>query len=135
MSVFFKNKGNDLNQEEIIDYIKILFGIFSKIDIPKIKDDFNLENLIKNLITNSFEEYSKNKFQEKINKIPEEIKNNLIDLIQILKDDNKAKESLNSCLNKTHYKIYNKLIHVKVIAFLDTSIEKYMFTNSIIKFN
>ena len=125
MSVFFKHKGNDLNQEEIIDYIKILFGIFSKIDIPKIKDDFNLENLIKNLITNSFEEYSKNKFQEKINKIPEEIKNNLIDLIEILKDDNKAKESLNSCLNKTHYKIYNKLIHEKVIAFLDTSIEKY----------
>ena len=56
---FFKQKSNDLNQEEIIDYIKILFGIFSKIDIPKIKDDFNLEDLIKNPITNSFEEYLK----------------------------------------------------------------------------
>ena len=65
MSVFFKHKGNDINQEEITDYIKILFGIFSKIDIEKIKDDFNLENLIKTLITKSFEEYSKMKFQEK----------------------------------------------------------------------
>ena len=46
-------------------------------------------------------------------------------MIEILQDDNKAKESLNSCLNKTHYKIYHKLIHEKVITFLDTSIEKY----------
>ena len=125
MSVFFKHKGNDINQEEITDYIKILFGIFSKIDIEKIKDDFNLENLIKTLITKSFEEYSKMKFQEKINKIKEEIKYKLIDYIEILKDDNKAKESLKSCLNKTHSKIYNKLIPDKIIAFLDTSIEKY----------
>ena len=125
MSVLFKHKGDDINQEEIIDYINILFGIFSKIDIKNIKDDFNIENFVKNLMINSFEEYSNNKFQEKINKIKEEIKNNFINYIEILKDDNKAKESLNSCLNKNYYNIYNKLIPDKIISFIDTSIEKY----------
>lgn len=61
MSVFFDHKGNNIHQDEIIDYIKILFDIFSKIDTKDIKENFNLENLLKNLLTKSFEEYSNKK--------------------------------------------------------------------------
>ena len=61
MSVFFDHQGNNIHQDEIIDYIKILFDIFSKIDTKDIKENFNLENLLKNLLTKSFEEYSNKK--------------------------------------------------------------------------
>ncbi len=83
MTVFFNHKGNDINQEEITDYIYLLFSIFSKLDVKIIKDDFNLENVLKNLITKSFEEYSNNKFQEKIENIKKEIKDNFNEYIEI----------------------------------------------------
>ena len=125
MLTFFNHKGNNINPEEIVDYIKILFGIFSLIDTKTIKDNFNIENVLKNLLTKSFEKYSNQKYKEKIEKIKEDIKINFNEYIDILKDDKKAKDSLNSCLEKTYAKIYKKLIPDKIKGFMDTSIERY----------
>ena len=96
MSVFFNHKGNNIHQDEIIDYIKILFDIFSKIDTKDIQENFNLENLLKNLLTKSFEEYSNKKLKEKFERIKDDIQINFNEYVDILYNDKKAEESLNS---------------------------------------
>ena len=124
ISLFYKNKGKNIKTNEIISLIEILFNIFNKIE-EKITDDFNLENFLKTYLVKSFKEFAEKQFNNKINKIKEDIKVNFLQYMEILNNDEKVKESLNECFDKNYIEIYKRLIPNEINNFIDLSIEKY----------
>ena len=83
---------------------------------------------MKTYLTRKFENNTKEKFELKIEKIKEEIKTNFLEYMNILNDDNKARESINECIQKDYIEIFTKLIPDKVKSFIDLSIEQYRKT-------
>ena len=121
--VFLNNKGKKNEGDEIIKYIELLFNAFNKIE--EINDDFNLENYLKNYLTKSFDEYSRNQLKKKLEKVKDEVKSNLPEYNKLLNDDEKAKESLNECFDKKNIELYKKIIPDKVKNFTNLSMEQY----------
>ena len=123
ISVFYKNKGKNIKANEIISLIDLLFNIFNKIET--ITDDFNLENFLKTYLVKSFKEFTEKQLNNKINKIKEDIKINFLQYMEILNNNEKAKESLNECFDKNYIEIYKRLIPNEINYFIDLSLEKY----------
>ena len=123
ISVFYKNKGKNIKANEIINLIEIIFNIINKIEI--ITDDFNLENFLKTYLVKSFKEFAEKQFNNKINKIKEDIKINFLQYIEILNNNEKAKESLNECFDNKNIELYKRLIPNEIKSFIDLSLEKY----------
>ena len=123
LSVFIKNNEKEKEYKDKINLIKCLFEIFTEIDT--ISEDFNLEDFLQAYLTKKFEKYTKEQFDLKLKKIKEEIKTNFLDYMNILKDDNKAKEKINECIEKDYSEIFNNAIKEKVINFIKLSIEQY----------
>ena len=120
---FLDNKGKKLEAIEITKYIELLFEAFNEIE--SFSEDFNLENYLKDYLEKSFDTYTIKKFKEIVQKIKAEIKTNFITYINILNNDEKAKESLNECFDKNYIDLYKKLIPKKVKNFIELSIEQY----------
>ena len=120
---FLDNKGKKLEAIEITKYIELLFEAFNEIE--SFSEDFNLENYLKDYLEKSFDTYTIKKFKEIVQKIKAEIKTNFITYINILNNDEKAKESLNECFDKDYIDLYKKLIPKKVKNFIELSIEQY----------
>ena len=123
ISVFLKNKVKKLKGEEIIKFIQLLFEAFCGLE--EFNEDYNLEEYLKTYLDKSFDNYTNNQFKLKVEKIKEDIKTNFISYINILNDDEKAKQSLDECFNKDMIEIYKRIIHTKVKNFINLSIEKY----------
>ena len=113
-----------INSKEIINMIKFLFEIFQGVE--SLNDDyiFNLEEFLKEYLTQKFENYSKKKFDEKLDKIKNDIKTNLIKYLGIINDSEKAKKSLNECFDQ-NIELYKRLIKDKVESFIDLHVELY----------
>ena len=114
-------KNND--SKKMVVWIKFLFEIFKNVNT--INDDLNLDSFVKNYISKSFEEFSRKQFELKTVSIKEDIKNHLIEYINILNDNQKAKKSLHDILDKNMMEIYEKLIPEKINNFINLSIDKY----------
>ena len=123
ISVFFKNRRKKIKTNEIIGFIEILFNIFNKIEA--ITDDFNLEIFLKTYLVKFFKEFAEKQFNNKINKIKEDIKINFLQYMEILNNNEKAKESLNECFDKNYIEIYKRLIPNEINNFINLSLEKY----------
>ena len=123
ISVFFKNRRKKIKTNEIIGFIEILFNIFNKIEA--ITDDFNLEIFLKTYLVKFFKEFAEKQFNNKINKIKEDIKVNFLQYMEILNNNEKAKESLNECFDKNYIEIYKRLIPNEINNFINLSLEKY----------
>ena len=121
--VKFINAKKNNDSKQLVTWIKFLFEIFKNVQLTN--DDLNLDNIIKNYITKSFENFSKEQFEIKKNKIKEDINNNLQEYINILNDDQKAKKNLIDFFDKNMMEIYQKLIPDKINDFINLSIEKY----------
>ena len=119
---FISVKKNN-ESKQMVDWIKFLFDIFKNVNF--INDDLNLCNFIKNYISKSFEEFSKKQFELIKVTIKEDIKNNTIEYIKILNDNEIAKKNLNDCFDKNMMEIYEKLIPEKVNNFIILFIEQY----------
>ena len=122
MGKFFNVKRKKMNSYEIINLIKFLFEIFQ--GIKSIDEDFNLEEFLKTYLTEKFENYSKKKFQEKLEKIKNDIKTNFMEYFNIINDAEKAKISLNECFDE-NIELYKKLIKDKVENFINLNVEIY----------
>ena len=123
MEKFFAINRKKMNSKEIINMIKFLFELFQYVDSLNI-DDFNLEEFLKKYLTQKFENYSKKKFNEKLDKIKNDIKTNFLQYLEIINDVEKAKKSLNECFDE-NIELYKKLIRDKVESFIDLHIELY----------
>ena len=123
ISFFVQNKGNSIEPIKIINFIEFLFGMFKEIEV--INDNFNLKNYLQNHLIKTFKEFSNKQFNNKINKIKEDINNNFPQYIEIISDNEKAKESLNECLEEKYIEVYKRLIPEEIKNFIDLSIEKY----------
>ena len=119
---FINVKKNNVGKK-MVTWIKFLFNLFKNVKFTN--NDLNLDNFIKNYITNSFEDFSKEQFEVKKALINEDIQNNFIEYINILNDDKKAKKNLLDFFDKNMMDIYQKLIPEKVKDFIDLSIEQY----------
>ena len=119
----FINAKKNNDPKQVVTWIRVLFDMFKNVE--SINDNFNLEKLLKNLLVNSFDEFTKKQFEIKKSKIKEDIDSNFMKYIDILKEDEKAKKSLNECLDMTYIDIYNKLIPEKVKNFIDLGVEQY----------
>ena len=108
---------------DIIKLIRTLFEIFSEID--KIDDDFNLRVFLITYLEKKFDDYSQKQFNLKLEKIKEDIQINFNEYIEILTNDEKAKQSLDDCFDKTLIQIYYKFIPKKITNFKELSIEQY----------
>lgn len=117
-----------INSKEIINMIKFLFEIFQGVE--SLNDDyiFNLEEFLKEYLTQKFENYSKKKFDEKLDKIKNDIKTNFIEYLGIINDSEKAKKSLNECFDQ-NIELYKRLIKDKVESFIDLHVELYQKKN------
>ena len=120
----FINVKKKIDSKQLVIFIRFLFNIFKNID-NKLIDDFSLEKFLKNFLVESFDKFSKEQFELKKKKIKEEIKTNFNEYINILNNIEKAKKSLNDCLDQNYINIYNKLIPEKINNFIDLSIEQY----------
>ena len=121
-----KERSKDGNNEKCFDIeylIRTLFEIFSEID--KIDDDFNLRTFLINYLEKKFDNYSKKQFNIKLEKIKQDIKSNFVEYVEILNNDEKAKESIYECFEKQFFQIYNQLIPKKVHNFVELSLEQY----------
>ena len=119
----FINAKKNNDPKQVVTWIRVLFDMFKNVE--SINDNFNLEKLLKNFLVNSFDEFTKKQFEIKKSKIKEDIDSNFMKYIDILKEDEKAKKSLNECLDMTYIDIYNKLIPEKVKNFIDLGVEQY----------
>ena len=119
----FLNAKKNNDSKQFVTWIKFLFEIFKNVELTN--DDLNLDDIIKNYITKSFENFSAKQFELKKNKIKEDIKNNYLEYINILNDDQKAKKNLINFFDKSMMVIYQKLIPDKVNNFINLSIERY----------
>ena len=111
-----------MNSKEIINMIKFLFEIFQ--GVKSLNDTFNLEEFLKSYLTQKFEKYSKNKLEEKLLKVNNEIKTKFLEYLDIINDKEKAQKSLNECFDQ-NIDLYKKLIRDKVDNFIELSIELY----------
>ena len=118
-----KEKENQNGNFDIIALIRTLFEIFSEID--KLDDDFNLRNFFINYLEKKFDTYSKKQFALKLEKIKKDISSNFLLYIELLNNDNKAKESISECFQKEFLQIYKQLIPKKIQNFIDLSLEQY----------
>ena len=125
LTVFLNNREKGYKIDKI-PLINILFETFS--EIPAINDDFNLDTFLKTYLSKKFDEKTKEKFVLKLKKIKEEIITNFLEYMNILNDDNKAKESIKKCIEEEFIDIYSKLIPDKVNSFIDLSLEQYRKT-------
>ena len=114
---------NNENEIDIITLIRTLFEIFSEID--KIDDDFNLRNFLINYLEKKFDNHSQEQFNQKLERIKEDIKSNFLEYLEILNNDEKAKESIKECFQKELIQIYYQLIPKKVQSFIELSLEQY----------
>ena len=126
--VKFYREEKDLKEKigkniDIVKLIRTLFEIFSEID--KIDDDFNLRNFLINYLEKKFDVYSQQQFALKLEKIKDDIKSNFLEYMEILNNDEKAKESINDCFQKDLVEIYKQLIPKKIQSFVDLSLEQY----------
>ena len=119
----FINAKKNNDPKQVVTWIRVLFDMFKNVE--SINDNFNLEKLLKNFLVNSFDEFTKKQFEIKKSKIKEDIDSNFMKCVDILKEDEKAKKSLNECLDMTYIDIYNKLIPEKVKNFIDLGVEQY----------
>ena len=122
MERFFSINRKKMNSTEIINLINFLFDIFQ--GIKSIDEDFNLEEFLKTYLTQKFENYSKKKFEEKLEKIKDDIKTNFLEYFNIINDAEKAKISLNECFDE-NIDLYKKLIKDKVENFINLNVEIY----------
>ena len=122
LSVFIKNNEREEYKDRIA-LIRCLFEMFSEIDT--ITEDFNLENFLQTFLTKKFEKYANEQFKLKLKKIKEEIKTNFLEYMNILNDDNKAKDKINECIQEDYKEIFNNVIKEKVISFTNLSLEQY----------
>ena len=122
MERFFSINRKKMDSTEIINLIKFLFDIFQ--GIKSIDEDFNLEEFLKTYLTQKFENYSKKKFEEKLEKIKDDIKTNFLEYFNIINDAEKAKISLNECFDE-NIELYKKLIKDKVENFINLNVEVY----------
>ena len=83
---------------------------------------------MKTYLAKKFEKYSNEQFQLKLQKIKEEIKTNFLEYMNILTDDNVAKEKIKECIQKDYLEIFNKLIPEKINNFIGLSLEQYRKT-------
>ena len=118
-----KDKENSEDKIDIITLIRTLFEIFSEID--KLDDDFNLRNFLLNYLEKKFDGHSKKQFKIKLEKIKQDISSNFLVYLDILKNDEKAKESIRECFPKEFLQIYKQLIPKKIQSFIDLSLEQY----------
>ena len=81
ISVFYKNTEKAIKANEIISLIEIFFNTFNKIEA--ITDAFNIENFLKTYLVKSFKEFAEKQFNNKINKIKEDIKINFLQYMEI----------------------------------------------------
>ena len=124
LTTFIKNREKEYKDK--INLIKCLFETFSEIDT--ISDDFNLDSFLKTYLAKKFEKYSNEQFELKLQKIKEEIKTNFLEYMNILSDDNVAKEKIKECIQKDYLEIFNKLIPEKINNFIGLSLEQYRKT-------
>ena len=122
MERFLSINRKKMNSTEIINLINFLFDIFQ--GIKSIDEDFNLEEFLKVYLTQKFENYSKKKFEEKLEKIKDDIKTNFLEYFNIINDAEKAKISLNECFDE-NIDLYKKLIKDKVENFINLNVEIY----------
>ena len=122
MTKFIDTKKKKMTSKEIIDMIRFLFEIFQ--GVKSLGEDFNLELFLKNYLTQKFEEYSKKKFMEKIEKIKDDIKINFKEYLEIISDIEKAKKSLNECFDQ-NIDLYRRLIGDKIESVIELSAEQY----------
>jgi len=118
-----KEKEDNGEKIDIVILIRTLFEIFSEIE--KIDDDFNLRNFLINYLEKKFDSYSQKQFNLKLEKIKDDIKSNFLEYMDILNNDEKAKESINECFPKEFFQIYKQLIPKKIQSFIDLSLEQY----------
>ena len=120
----YKEEKKDKDEKiDIITLIRTLFEIFSEID--KIDDDFNLRNFLINYLEKKFDSHSQKQFSLKLEKIKEDISSKFLEYLDILNNDEKAKESINECFPKEFLQIYKQLIPKKIQNFVDLSLEQY----------
>ena len=122
MERFLSINRKKMNSTETINLINFLFDIFQ--GIKSIDEDFNLEEFLKVYLTQKFENYSKKKFEEKLEKIKDDIKTNFLEYFNIINDAEKAKISLNECFDE-NIDLYKKLIKDKVENFINLNVEIY----------
>ena len=122
MQKFINMKRKKTTSKEIIDMIRFLFDIFQ--GVKSLGEDFNLEIFLKDYLTQKFEEYSKKKFMEKIEKIKDDIKINFKEYLEIISNVEKAKKSLNECFDQ-NIDLYRRLIGDKIENFIELSVEQY----------
>ena len=118
-----KEKDDKCEKIDIITLIRSLFEIFSEIE--KIDDDFNLRNFLLNYLEKKFDSHSQKQFNLKLEKIKEDISSKFLEYIEILNNDEKAKESISECFQKEFLQIYKQLIPKKIQAFVDLSLEQF----------
>ena len=122
MQKFINMKRKKTTSKEIIDMIRFLFDIFQ--GVKSLGEDFNLEIFLKDYLTQKFEEYSKKKFMEKIERIKDDIKINFKEYLEIISNVEKAKKSLNECFDQ-NIDLYRRLIGDKIENFIELSVEQY----------
>ena len=122
MQKFINMKRKKMASKEIIDMIRFLFDIFQ--GVKSLGEDFNLEIFLKDYLTQKFEEYSKKKFMEKIERIKDDIKINFKEYLEIISNVEKAKKSLNECFDQ-NIDLYRRLIGDKIENFIELSVEQY----------
>ena len=122
MQKFINMKRKKMTSKEIIDMIRFLFDIFQ--GVKSLGEDFNLEIFLKDYLTQKFEEYSKKKFMEKIERIKDDIKINFKEYLEIISNVEKAKKSLNECFDQ-NIDLYRRLIGDKIENFIELSVEQY----------
>ena len=120
-----EKEGTNFNID-IVSLIRQLFEIFSKID--KLDDDFNLRTFLINYLEKEFEKQTEQQFSLLLEKIKEEIKINFKEYVDLLTNDEKAKETIRNCYRipfKDVISIYEKLLKKRIDSFVDLSLEKY----------
>jgi len=118
-----KQKKKEKSKIDIVKLIRTLFEVFSTID--KLNDDFDLKTFLNSYLENKFDKYSQEKYSIKLKKIKEDIKSNFLMYMDILNDEQKAKDSLDDCFEKEMVDVYKQLIKQKYESFIKYSLENY----------
>ena len=105
------------NSKKLVSLTRVVFDIFKNFkELPK---DPDLSNVLKQFITDSFNEYSNKEF-EKINEnIKNDLKNNFEEYYKILNDDKAANDKLKICIKGDMIEVYKIFIPDEISNFIE----------------